>query len=246
MSPDEKIPFETIETMLKEGAAALSAKLDDIKLQKLSRYKELLMEWNQKFNLTAIEDEKDIVIKHLIDSFSIIPYLKHSNIRIIDVGTGAGFPGIPVKIACDAVEVILLDSLVKRVSFLDTVIKELALEKIKAIHGRAEDFGVKPEYREQFDVSVARAVAGLPVLLEYCLPFVKTGGVFIAMKGSCTEEVESSRKAMEALGGKIEEIREMTLPFSDIKRNIIIIRKYRQTPTKYPRKAGKPSKEPLI
>ena len=232
--------------MLKEGAAFYSAVLDDAKLQKLFKYKDLLMEWNQKINLTAIEDEKEIIIKHFIDSFSIIPYLKQPNIRLIDVGTGAGFPGVPVKVMCEASEVVLLDSLAKRVGFLDTVINELELDKIKAVHGRAEDFGMKSGYRETFNVSVARAVAGLPVLLEYCLPFVKAGGIFIAMKGSNTEEVESSQKALEILGGKIEEIREMTLPFSDIKRNIIIVKKYRQTSTKYPRKAGKPLKEPLI
>ena len=232
--------------MLREGAACYSAVLDDEKLGKLFKYKDLLTEWNQKINLTAIEEENDIIIKHFIDSFSIIPYLKQPNIRLVDVGTGAGFPGLPVKVMCEALEVVLLDSLAKRVGFLDTVINELALDKIKAVHGRAEDFGVKPDYREKFDVSVARAVAGLPVLLEYCLPFVKTGGIFIAMKGSSTEEVESSQKALEILGGKIEEKKEMTLPFSDIKRNIIIVKKYRQTPTKYPRKAGKPLKEPLI
>lgn len=232
--------------MLREGAAAFSGELDDLKLRKLFKYKDLLMEWNQKINLTAIEDDRDIIIKHFIDSFSILPYLKQPGIRLVDVGTGAGFPGLPVKVMLEALEVVLLDSLAKRVGFLDTVISELALEKIRAVHGRAEDFGVKPDYREKFDVSTARAVAGLPVLLEYCLPFLKTGGIFIAMKGSSTEEVENSRKALEILGGKIEEVRELTLPFSDIKRNIIIVKKYRQTPTKYPRKAGKPLKEPLI
>lgn len=232
--------------MLKEGAAAFSAALDDEKLHKLFQYKALLMEWNQKMNLTAIEDEKDIIVKHFIDSFSILPYLKQPGTRLIDVGTGAGFPGLPVKVMIDTLEVVLLDSLAKRVGFLDTVINELALDRIKAVHGRAEDFGVQPGYREKFDVSTARAVAALPVLLEYCLPFVKTGGIFLAMKGSSTEEVDSSRKALEILGGKIEEIREMTLPFSDIKRNLILVKKYRQTPTKYPRKAGKPLKEPLI
>ena len=235
-----------LEDMLKEGAAAFTAELDEAGLQKLARYRELLVEWNRKINLTAIENEEDIIIKHFIDSFSIVPYLKGPGARIIDVGTGAGFPGIPVKIACEGAEVVLLDSLEKRVGFLKAVINELALKKIKAVHGRAEDFGANSEYRERFDVSVARAVAGLPVLLEYCLPFVKTGGIFIAMKGSSTDEVQSSQKALELLGGKIEEINELILPFSDIKRNIIIVRKFRQISTKYPRKAGKPSKEPLI
>lgn len=235
-----------VEIVLKEGAAAYSAVIDEIKLQKLFRYKDMLLEWNQKINLTAIEDERDIVIKHFIDSFSILPYLNRPDLGLIDIGTGAGFPGIPVKIANDALEVVLLDSLAKRVGFLNTVIKEIGLNKINALHGRAEDLGVNSNYREKFDVSVARAVAGLPVLLEYCLPFVKAGGIFIAMKGSNTEEIEGSKKALEVLGGKIEEIKELTLPFSEMKRNLVIVRKFRQTPTKYPRKAGKPLKEPLV
>lgn len=250
------------EVMLKEGAEAFSATLDSTRLQQLFKYKDLLLEWNQKMNLTAIEEEKDVIVKHFIDSFSILPCLRcgdtprsskgdsskgeESPLKLIDIGTGAGFPGIPVKIMNERLEVVLLDSLAKRVGFLDTVIKELGLEKIKAVHGRAEEYGVKQDYREKFDVAVARAVANLPVLLEYCLPFVKTGGIFIAMKGSSTDEIESSNKALEILGGKIEEKKEFILPHSDIKRNIIIVKKYRQTPTKYPRKAGKPLKEPLI
>lgn len=236
----------SLEIMLKEGAAEFNVVLDDEKIVKLMKYKSLLLEWNKKVNLTAIEDEKEIVIKHFLDSFSISPFIKNADSKIIDIGTGAGFPGLPLKISHEAPEIILLDSLDKRISFLKAIIQELSLKGISAVHGRAEDFGVKPDYRELFDVSVARAVAALPVLLEYCLPFVKTGGFFIAMKGSCIEEVEASNKALGVLGGKIEEIRELSLPFSDIKRNIIIVRKFRQTPTKFPRKAGKPTKEPLI
>jgi 16S rRNA (guanine527-N7)-methyltransferase len=236
----------SLETMLKEGAGYFSVKLEDSHVLKLLKYKELLMEWNQKMNLTAIEEDKEVIIKHFIDSFSIIPYLKNAGEKIIDVGTGAGFPGIPVKIVCNAVDILLLDSLAKRVNFLNLIIDQLSLEKVKAVHGRAEDIGVNPIYREKYDISVARAVANLPVLLEYCLPFVKVGGIFIAMKGSVLDEMEGSDKALGILGGKIEEVKEFNLPFSDIKRNIVIIRKLRQTPTKYPRKAGKPSKEPLI
>lgn len=234
------------EILLREGASSLGVELDNDDVAKLLKYKEMLVEWNQKINLTAIEEERDIIIKHFIDSFSILPFIKVRNARIADIGTGAGFPGIPVKIAYKEMEVVLLDSLEKRVGFLNTVISELSLKKIKAVHGRAEDFGVKADFRENFDISVARAVAALPVLLEYCLPFVKPGGIFIVMKGSSIDEVKDSNKALEVLGGKIEDIRELILPFSDIKRNIILVRKYRQTPTKYPRKAGKPSKEPLI
>ncbi len=144
------------------------------------------------------------------------------------------------------VKVTLLDSLEKRIKFLNVVIEALNLKDIKTIHGRAEDLGLNPLYREKYDIATARAVAALPVLTEYCLPFVKVGGLFIAMKGSSIEEIEGSKKALDLLGGKIEEIHEITLPLSDIKRNIILIRKFRQTPSRYPRKAGKPSKEPLI
>lgn len=238
--------METLETMLSEGAAAFSAGLGAGQTARLMKYKELLLEWNTKINLTAIEEDRDIIIKHFIDSLSILPYLRNTSERLVDVGTGAGFPGIPVKIAYESTKVLLLDSLDKRVTFLKTVIGELGLEGIDALHARAEEAGADPLYRESYDVSVARAVANLPVLLEYCLPLVKTGGIFIAMKGSSTEELGASKKALEILGGEIEEVRELTLPFSDITRNIVVVKKLRQTPTKYPRKPGKPAKEPLI
>lgn len=238
--------METFETMLTEGAAYFSAKLEVGQTAMLMKYKELLLEWNSKMNLTAIEEERDVIIKHFIDSFSILPYLKNSGEKLVDVGTGAGFPGIPVKIACASTNVLLLDSLDKRINFLKAVIGELGLKGIETVHCRAEEAGVNPTYRGTFDIAVARAVASLPVLLEYCLPLVKTGGIFIAMKGSNTEELDSSKKALDLIGGGFEEIKELTLPFSDIKRNIIIIRKLRQTPTRYPRKPGKPSKEPLV
>lgn len=235
-----------LEQLLIEGAQQFSGVLDKSQVDQLILYKEILKEWNEKINLTAIEEDREVIIKHFIDSLSILPYLKNEKLKLIDIGTGAGFPGIPVKVALNNIEVTLLDSLDKRVRFLNEVIQQLKIQKIEAVHGRAEDFGLNPKFRERFDVSVARAVASMPVLLEYCLPFVKMGGIFIAMKGSNTEEIDSSKKALEVLGGKIEKVIETVLPFSDIKRNIIIVRKFRQTPTKYPRKAGKPSKEPLI
>ncbi|MDP4091934.1 MAG: 16S rRNA (guanine(527)-N(7))-methyltransferase RsmG [Bacillota bacterium] len=237
--------FEFKQT-LAEGARTYGLDLDDSRIDQLKKYMELLKDWNTRMNLTAIEEDSDIVIKHFIDSFTILPYLENKGIKMIDVGTGAGFPGIPVKIAYEKIEVTLLDSLEKRIKFMNEVVSTLGLKGIKTVHGRAEDFGVNSEYREKFDIAVARAVANLPVLLEYCLPFVKTGGRFIAMKGNNIEETEASEKALNVLGGEIEEIGETILPFGDMKRNIIIIRKLRQTPTKYPRKAGKPSKEPLI
>ncbi len=235
-----------LKELLLEGIKEFVGNFEEKKVDDLIVYKEILKEWNEKINLTAIEDDRDVIIKHFIDSFSIVPYINDKSARLIDIGTGAGFPGIPLKIAIDSLNITLFDSLEKRVKFLNEVVNKLGLVKIKAVHGRAEDFGVKEGFREGFDISVARAVANLPILLEYCLPFVKIGGVFIAMKGSNIEEVGSSKKALQILGGEIEKVSELTLPFSDIKRNIIIVRKLRHTPSKYPRKAGKPSKEPLI
>lgn len=231
--------------LLEEGIGQYAPGLASFKADKFVKYMGMLKEWNRKINLTAIEDEREIIIKHFIDSASILPFLKDESLDLIDVGTGAGFPGIPVKILYENINVTLLDSLAKRVNFLNEVIDSLHLKGITAIHGRAEDKGRETSLRETFDVAVARAVANLPVLLEYCLPFVKPGGVFIAMKGSNIEEVEVSGKALDVLGGTLEEVKEITLPFSDIKRNIIIIKKVRHTPTKYPRKAGKPSKDPI-
>lgn len=238
--------MEDLRNLLKQGVKEFGAELQDVQVQQLLQYKDILLEWNKKINLTAIEEDRDVIIKHYIDSLSILPFLEDKDRKMIDIGTGAGFPGIPVKIAYGSLDITLLDSLDKRVKFLTEVINSLQLKGIKAVHGRAEDFGVRLEFREKFDIAVARAVAALPVLLEYCLPFVKVGGIFIAMKGSSTEEVDNAKKALEVLGGRIEDIKEFTLPFSDMRRNVVLVRKLRQTPTKYPRKAGKPSKEPLI
>ncbi len=241
-----------LKKLLSEGAKHYGKELTEQQIDQFNTYMELLKEWNQKINLTAIEEDREIIIKHFIDSLSILPYIKNGRLKLVDIGTGAGFPGIPLKISNPFLEVTLLDSLDKRVKFLNEVISSAKitgqpdLPEIKAVHGRAEDFGVNPGYREKYDIAVARAVANLPVLLEYCLPFVKIGGFFIAMKGSNTEEIENSTKALDILGGKIEKVVKMELPSTDIERNIVIIKKFRQTPTKYPRKAGKPAKEPLI
>jgi len=232
--------------LLKQGAAEFNIDLQNEHVQKFWDYKELLIEWNKKINLTAIEDDREVVIKHFVDSLSVLKHIKDEEQKIIDVGTGAGFPGIPIGIVYKNANIVLLDSLDKRIKFLNEVISRLELKKVTAVHGRAEDMGVKEEYREKFDVAVARAVASLPVLLEYCLPFVKVDGLFIAMKGSSIDEVKESGRALSELGGEIVDIKEFVLPFTDAKRNIILIKKFRHTPTKYPRKAGKPSKIPLI
>lgn len=238
--------------LLTDGALHYGRQLSEVQISQFETYMELLKEWNKKVNLTAIEDDTEIVIKHFIDSMSILPFIKDEKLKLIDVGTGAGFPGIPLKIANPMLEITLLDSLDKRIKFLNEVIKQTGISghnktsEIKAVHGRAEDYGINQQYREKFDIAVARAVANLPVLLEYCLPFVKTNGVFVAMKGSNTEEFNNSAKALDILGGEIEKIEKMELPSTNIERNVVVVRKFRQTPTKYPRKAGKPSKEPLI
>lgn len=230
---------------LDNGTRELGIQLSDKQKIQFETYKDLLKEWNNKINLTSILDDEDIAIKHFVDSLTILNYIKDDNVSLIDIGTGAGFPGIPVKILRDNVNVTLLDSLEKRIKFLNEVTTTLNLSNIQAIHKRAEDLGVDLEYRQKFDYACARAVAGLPVLLEYCLPFVKVGGIFIAMKGSNIDEVSLSQNALKILGGKIEEIREFNLPNSDYKRNIIVVKKIKQTPKGYPRKAGKPSKMPL-
>lgn len=235
-----------LKELLLEGSSKFDIVLGEEQAGRFFKYKDILKEWNEKINLTAIEDDKEIIIKHFIDSLSIAPFIKDRGTKLIDVGTGAGFPGIPLKIVFPDLKVTLLDSLEKRIKFLDQVIKELGLKEIKAVHSRAEDKGVAADYREQFDIACARAVANLPVLLEYCLPFVKVGGYFIAMKGSSTEEIDNSKKALDILGGKIEDVKEFVLPSSDIKRNVVVVKKFRQTPTKYPRKSGKVSKDPLI
>lgn len=214
-------------------------------LWKTYRYMELLIEWNQKINLTAITEPKEIIQKHFIDSLTINKNIKNAK-KVVDIGTGAGFPGVPLGIMNEKTEMFLVDSLNKRIIFLEEVVKELNLKNITLIHARAEDFGKKEEYREKFDIAVSRAVANLSTLSEYLVPLVKIGGKIISMKASdASEEINNAKKAINVLGGAIENVEEFTLPESDIGRTIVTIRKERCTPSRYPRKAGLPSKEPI-
>ena len=220
--------------------------LDEQKSDKLYNYMKLLLKWNENINLTAITDKDEIILKHFIDSLTINKYIK-SNDMVMDIGTGAGFPGIPLRIMNDDNKIILVDSLNKRINFLNEVCNELNLENVECIHSRAEDLACKKEYRENLDVVVSRAVARLNILLEYMLPFVKVGGKCICMKGpNISEELNEATNAIKILGGKIEKIEKVILPESDMERNIVIISKEKTTPSKYPRKSGVPSKQPIL
>lgn len=226
-------------------AQKIEIQLNEEQIDIFYRYKQLLIEWNKKMNLTAITETKDIILKHFIDSLTIMKYIKE-NQKVIDVGTGAGFPGLPLKIANPTLNIVLLDSLNKRINFLNEVINQNNLKNIKAIHNRIEQTAREEQYREGFDIVTSRAVANLAVLAEYMLPFAKIGGKCICMKGSeIEEELENSKNAIKLLGGKIIKIDSFELPQDNIKRNIIIIEKEKNTPNKYPRKPGTPSKEPL-
>lgn len=219
--------------------------VNDEVLNKFWVYMTNLLEWNEKINLTAITDEDDMILKHFIDSLTILEYIPEKS-NVIDVGTGAGFPGIPLKIVREDINMTLMDSLNKRITFLNEIINKLGLKKINAIHSRAEELAKIPEHREKYDIAVSRAVANLSTLSEYMIPFVKVGGKCICMKGSnIEEELKTAKNAIKELGGEIEKVINFKLPDSDNERNIIIIKKVRNTKSKYPRKAGKPSKEPL-
>lgn len=213
--------------------------------ERFKKYESLLIEWNKKMNLTAITEHDEVILKHFVDSISILKYI-NNDCKIIDVGTGAGFPGIPIKIMNESVDVTLMDSLNKRINFLNEVKENLDLKNVITIHSRAEEFGQNKIYRKKFDIAVSRAVANLSVLLEYLMPAVKLGGKLICMKGSQVEdEIKDAKYALNELGGKIVNIEEFCLPETDMKRNIILIEKIKETPKKYPRKAGTPAKQPL-
>ena len=232
------------ENQLKE----LNIQLDEKQKHQFQRYYELLTEWNKVMNLTGITDYDEVNEKHFVDSLSIVKAVDIENIKtVIDIGTGAGFPGLPLKIVYPQLHVVLLDSLNKRVKFLNTVIEELKLDDIETLHGRAEDYARQTNYREQFDLCVSRAVANLSTLSEYCIPYIRVGGIFISYKsGSIEGELQSSKKAVKILGGVIEKTVKFQLPGTEIGRSFVKIKKEEQTKKKYPRKAGLPSKEPIL
>lgn len=232
--------------LLSDACHELNINISDVDLNNFIIYKDLLLEWNNKINLTAITEENEIALKHFIDCISVIKYRDFNEKSIIDVGTGAGFPGIPIKIMQNSSNMVLLDSLNKRLNFLNEVINKLNIKNINCIHMRAEEGGRNTDLREKFDFCVSRAVANLAVLSEYCIPYVKVGGEFIAFKGpNADNEILEAEKAINCLGAAIKDKKIINIPFTDIKHTIIFIEKLRQTPSKYPRKAIKIIKNPI-
>lgn len=231
---------------LYEKASEIGMNLEENQLEQFYLYMNLLLEWNEKINLTAIIEPNEVILKHFIDSITINKYI-YDKKSVIDIGTGAGFPGIPLKILNDNVKFTLVDSLNKRINFLNEVKSKLNLENIECVHARVEEFAKNKEYRENFDAITSRAVARLSVLVEYMLPFVKVGGTCICMKGSdINGELEEAQKAIKILGGEVEKVEHFNLPDTDIERNIVIIKKVKSTPKQYPRKAGTPTKQPIV
>lgn len=237
--------FEEFKRKFEKYLAKMNISLLKEQYEQFYAYMELLIEWNEKMNLTAITEPKEIILKHFVDSLTITKYVEEGK-SIIDMGTGAGFPGIPLKIYRKDVKVVLADSLNKRIKFLDEVIDKLKLENVETIHCRAEELGKNKQYREKFDYATSRAVANLSTLSEYLMPFVKLNGKCIFMKTiEVEEELEKAKKAIKTLGGKIEKVDKFEIPESDLGRSIIIVKKEKITPSKFPRKPGTPAKEPL-
>ncbi|SHI45253.1 16S rRNA (guanine(527)-N(7))-methyltransferase RsmG [Parasporobacterium paucivorans] len=225
----------------------MNVSLSDSQMEQFVKYYELLIEKNKVMNLTSITDFDEVILKHFVDSLSCVKAVNMNGVKsVIDVGTGAGFPGIPIKIVFPQISVTLMDSLSKRVGFLTEVIEALDLRDISAVHGRAEEMGQDPQYRERYDMCVSRAVSNLAVLSEYCLPFVEENGVFVSYKaGEIQDEVKGAEHPIALLGGRVESITSFDLPDSEIKRTLLVIKKTGKTPEKYPRKPGMPAKKPL-
>lgn len=237
--------FLKFKELMNKYSEKIEIVFNEKQLEQFYKYMKLLIEWNEKINLTAITEPEQIILKHFIDSLTINKYIKKGD-SLVDIGTGAGFPGIPIKIYRPDINIVLVDSLNKRINFLDDVISNLELKGIETIHSRVEEFGRNKKYREKFGIVTARAVANLTVLSEYLIPLAKIDGKCICMKGNeIKEEYDNSQKAIEILGGKIQKIEKFELPYSDMTRNIIIIDKIKTTPARYPRKPGTPAKEPI-
>lgn len=234
--------------LLEQTLEVLNIQLSEKQCIQFQKYYETLVEWNKVMNLTAITNYEEVVIKHFADSLSIVKVCDmNQQMRLIDVGTGAGFPGIPLKIAFPQLEVVLLDSLSKRIKFLDEVINILEISEIYTIHGRAEDYAKHYEYRETFDLCVSRAVANLSVLAEYCLPYIRVGGIFVSYKsGNIQQEVDNSGKNVDILGGRVDKVVKFNLLDKEIERSFVKMVKIKETPRKYPRKAGVPEKKPIL
>lgn len=236
--------MEKMLNSLYEGAKNLDISISDEMAEQFCKYTELLLEWNEKMNLTAITAPEEIAVKHYLDSLTLLKFVDiPQNARIIDVGTGAGFPSIPLMIARKDIHITMLDGTKKRLNFIDEVVNQLGLNG-ETLHARAEEAGKSAKYREKFDFATARAVARLNVLSEYCLPFVRVGGKFVAMKASVNDEVEEAQGAIKLLGGKMSEIKEFSLPDSS-ERRLVVIKKISQTPPKYPRASAQIAKKAL-
>ncbi len=238
------------EYILIDGCQKMGIDINKEQIRKFSRYLELLLQWNQKINLTSLKAPQEIIIKHFLDSISCVKGInKHfdtKEISVIDVGTGAGFPGIPIKIICPSIRLFLLEARNKKTIFLEKVADEMNFQKVKILNGRAEIFGKSADYREKYDIVVSRAVARLTVLSEYCLPLVRVGGLFVAQKGrSYKKETEKSLKTIQVLGGELIGVENIRIPFIDQERHLLLIKKIKGTPLKYPRKEGFPQKRPL-
>lgn len=231
---------------LREELNKWNVNISDEQLDLFDRYYELLISWNEKINLTTIVEERDVLYKHFLDSLSPMKYMSLVDKKVLDVGTGAGFPGIPLAIMNPTADIVLLDSLNKRIIYLEEVVNSLGLKNVKCYHGRAEEYGFKKDFREGFDVVVSRAVANLSSLSEYCIPFVKKKGQFISYKSEqVNDEIESAAKAITILGGKKSKVLSYDLNYDNTVRRLVVIDKIKETGRKYPRKAGTPTKSPL-